>query len=47
LKEEGVLVRHFTAPRIANYTRITIGTDEQMTQMLYVLTNILKGTKTK
>ena len=46
LKEDGVLVRHFTAPRIANYNRITIGTDEEMTQMLARLTNILKGTQT-
>lgn len=46
LKDEGVLVRHFSAERIADYNRITIGTDEQMSQMLAVLTNILKGIKT-
>ena len=30
LKEESIYVRYFDAPRISQYLRITIGTDEQM-----------------
>ena len=43
LKENGVLVRHFTAPRICDYNRITIGTEVQMRTMVDILSDILKG----
>ncbi len=43
LKDRGVLVRHFTNPRIANYNRITIGTREEMEQLLAILREIKEG----
>ena len=43
VKENGVLVRHFTAPRICEYNRITIGTEDQMRTMVDILRDILKG----
>lgn len=39
LRKEGIIVRHFSAPRIDNYLRVTIGTDEEMKEMLNVLRN--------
>jgi len=44
LKARGVLVRHFSKPRIANYLRITIGTDDQMQIILNGIKEILGGT---
>ena len=41
LKKRGVLVRHFDAPRIADYLRITIGTPEQMDVLMEKLNQIL------
>lgn len=37
LRDEGVIVRRFDTPRIADYLRITIGTPEQMLRLLDVL----------
>ena len=41
LREAGVLVRHFTAPRIADYLRITVGTDAECDVLLDALETIL------
>ena len=41
LKKRGVLVRHFDAPRIADYNRITIGTPEQMETLIDTIKQIL------
>lgn len=43
LKERGILIRHFTAPRIANFNRITVGTEAQMEIFLSETDRILKG----
>ena len=37
LKEAGIFVRHFSTPRIDNYLRITVGTDEQMDSLIKFL----------
>ena len=42
LKEKGVLVRHFDALRIANWLRVTIGTQEEMQALLAALDKILE-----
>ena len=42
LKARGVLVRHFSAPRITPYVRITIGTRQQMERLLEALDAVLK-----
>lgn len=43
LKEKGIYVRYFAKPRIDNYLRITIGTDEEMDRLLSVLREYLAG----
>ena len=43
LKARGVLVRHFTSPRIAEYNRISIGTREEMDVFLQKTEEILSG----
>ena len=42
LRARKVLVRHFTAPRIRDFLRITIGTDAQMQSVLLTLEDILR-----
>lgn len=42
LRERGVLIRYFNAPRIDNYLRITIGTPEQMERFFAELDAILQ-----
>ena len=41
LKKRNIFVRHFNQPRIDNYLRITIGTDEQMEKLYSALEEIL------
>jgi histidinol-phosphate aminotransferase len=41
LREQGVLVRHFGKPRIADFLRITIGTDEQCGRLITALGNLI------
>lgn len=43
LKEKGILVRHFDAPRISPYLRITIGTMAEMEALICALTEILSN----
>lgn len=42
LKRRGILVRHFSSPKICEYNRITIGTREQMQAFLDAVQDILK-----
>ena len=41
LKEKGILVRHFTNPRICQYNRITIGTPGQMQAFIDTVKEVL------
>jgi len=43
LRQAGIYVRYFKKPRIDNYLRITIGTDEEMNKLLGELKKILGG----
>lgn len=42
LKERGILVRHFGNPRISDFIRITIGTEEQMQTFIQTIKSILE-----
>jgi len=41
LKNNGILVRHFTGKRICEYNRITVGTAEEVSSLLQILDKIL------
>ncbi|RXH09417.1 histidinol-phosphate transaminase [Bradyrhizobium guangzhouense] len=41
LREQAVIVRHFSAPRISDFLRITVGTDEQIDRLLSALSGIV------
>ena len=43
LRDRGILIRHFNAPRISGYLRITIGTPDQMQRFFTALDEILEG----
>ena len=41
LKKKGILIRYWDKPRISNYVRITVGTDEQVDLLLKEIKNII------
>ena len=41
IKEQGLLIRHFATPGIEDFVRITIGTPEQMEQLMSAIDNII------
>ena len=41
LREKDIYVRHWNKPRINNYLRISIGTDDEMKELIYALEKIL------
>jgi histidinol-phosphate aminotransferase len=41
LRQHGVLVRHFAKPRIADFLRITVGTDEQCSRLIELAANLV------
>src|SRR5699024_1004464 len=42
LKEKNILVRHFNQEKIADYLRVTIGSEKNMQQFLHVLDKLIK-----
>ena len=44
LRDRGIIVRHFKSPRIEEFLRITIGTDEQTNELIGALKEILAST---
>ena len=41
LRQRAVIVRHFAAPRISDYLRISVGADAQIDRLLSALSDIL------
>ena len=42
LREDGVLVRHWSNPKIVDYVRITIGSEEEMEQFCDITRKIVE-----
>jgi histidinol-phosphate aminotransferase len=42
LKEQGILIRHFSKKAICQYNRVTIGTEEEMEAFLEAVTQIVR-----
>ena len=45
LRERGILIRHFSVPRIDNWCRVTVGTMSQMQALIEATEEILKGVR--
>ena len=43
LREEGILVRHWSNPKIVDYVRISIGSEEEMEQFCEITKKIVEG----
>ena len=43
LREQGILVRWFDRPRIGNYLRISVGTDDEMDALCAALKALTEG----
>ena len=43
LRQRAIIVRHFPAPRISDYLRITVGAPGQIDQLLSALSDILSS----
>ena len=41
LRDRGIIVRHFKSPRVEEFLRITIGTDDQTNELIFALKEIL------
>ena len=43
LREQGILVRHFSQARIQNYLRITVGSQKQCDRLITTLASVMEG----